>query len=666
MTEPEPVIYDVESFPNAFTVVFKPVGKPGVFFEISDRRRDNYALWHYIAKLQLMVGFNNLHYDWPMIQHFLDNPNCDAAYMYQKNCDIIGGPDERDKVDHTIWNPAIPQIDLYLIHHFNNKAKSTSLKKLQFNMRSKLVMESPIAFGTHLSYDEIDQTIRYNCHDVMETGRFWLISQPAIELRRAINPRWINQSDTGLGRKYFEQQLEASGISCFDENRKPRVTHRPGGVLLGDILLPYLQFRTPAIRAALERLSHVLVRDDWDAEADKMLRSAAEPDGAVYVRGTKKQRAEDLEAYGHEIHFMEDFSTHSFELGGIEVTMGLGGIHGSMERAVLKNCDMMDLDVTSFYPSIAIANRLFPAHLGIGFCHVYAALLAMRLQSAKGTPENAALKLALNSVFGSSGSVYTCFYDLAFMLGITINGQFLILSLAELLLTVEGVRLVQINTDGLTIIIPDGKREQVGTLYRQWAEATRLNLETKDYKEMYIRDVNNYIAVDSDGKRKRKGCYEPQKQWHQNQSMPIIRRAAEACMVDGADIEDFIRANDDNGWEFLLRLDLSRAASLVLGDGSTLRGVVRYYVSETGTTATKHMNKLVTKIHAGGNAEIVGKRGNWTCSECGHFANVKTAVQKHIEETHSSKITICQEYNGEPIAYDMRFYANEARKLVLT
>lgn len=613
-----------------------------------------------------MVGFNCLNYDWPMLQHFLDNPNGDAAYMYQKNCEIIGGPDEREKKEHIIWNPVIPQIDLYLIHHFNNKAKSTSLKKLQFNMRSKLVMESPIAFGTCLSYDEIDQTIRYNCHDVTETERFWHISQPAIELRRAINPRWMNQSDTGLGRKYFEQQLEASGISCFDENRKPRVTHRPGGVLLGDIILPYLQFRTPAILAARERLSHVLVRDDWNAEAGKMVRSAAEPDAQLYVRGTKKERAEDLAKYGHEIHFMEDFSTHTLELGGIEVTMGLGGIHGSMERAVLKDCDMMDLDVTSFYPSVAIVNQLYPAHLGVGFCHVYAQLLAMRLQSAKGTPVNSALKLALNSVFGSSGSVYTCFYDLAFMLGITINGQFLILSLAELLLTIEGLKLVQINTDGLTIIIPPGQRERVGTLYKAWAEATRLNLETKDYKEMYIRDVNNYIAVDSDGKRKRKGCYEAERQWYQNQSMPIIRRAAEACMVDRADIEDFIRANDGDGWEFLMRLDLSRTATLVLGDGSNLHGVVRYYVSEEGTTATKVMNKRDTKIHAGGHAEIIGKRGDWKCSECGEFANVKAAIQKHIEEKHSSKIVVCQEYNGEPINYDMRFYANEARKLVLT
>ena len=663
----EHYIYDLESFPNVFTATFKPVGKPGVFFEISDRTSDNVALWKYLVKLHetgaTLVGFNCLNYDWPMLQHFLDKPDGNAAYMYQKTCSIIGNGDDKS---HIIWNPAIPNIDLFLIHHFNNRAKATSLKKLQVAMRSKLVQDLPFQVGTFLDWEQIDQLLAYNAHDVTETERFWHISQPAIDLRMAINPRWINQSDTGLGRKYFEQQLQASGIECFDENRKPRVTLRPGGVVLGDVYLPYLQFRTPAIQAALERLSHVLVRDDWDAVAGKMVRSAWHPDGELYIRGTKKVREDDVKAYGHPVWFQEDFHEHVFELGGIEVHMGLGGIHGSMERAVLKDCDMMDLDVTSFYPSVAIVNRLHPAHLGVGFCHVYAELLRMRLQSAKGTPINAALKLALNSVFGSSGSVFTCFYDLKFLLGITINGQFLILSLAELLLTIEGLRIVQINTDGLTIIIPPGQREHVGKLYKAWSEATRLNLETKDYKRMWIRDVNNYIAEDMDGKRKRKGCYEAEKQWHQNPSMAIVRRAAEAAMCDGVDIEDFIRANDDNGWEFLMRLDLSKQSSLVLADGTRLHGVTRYYVGESGQTAVKFMNNTDIVVHKGGNAEVVGKRGAWKCSECGYGANVKADVQKHVDTKHSNKLVICQEYNGEPIDYDMKFYVNETRKLVLT
>jgi hypothetical protein len=310
-------------------------------------------------------------------------------------------------------------------------------------------------------------------------------------------------------------------------------------------------------------------------------------------------------------------------------------------------------------------NRLFPEHLGSGFCDVYAELLRQRLLYAKGTPENAAIKLALNSVFGSSGSPYTAFYDIAFMLAITINGQFLILSLAELLLSIEGVELIQINTDGLTIVIPPGKRPQVKELADAWAKATLLKLECNTYSKMWIRDVNNYIAEYSNGKRKRKGAYEPNKQWHQNQSMPIIRSAAEAAMCDGVDIEDYIRANDSNGFDFMLRLDMGKNSRLVLDNGDTMNGVVRYYVGTEGHKGIKCTNKTRTRMHAKGHANIGGTRKKYTCSECDGTFLTKKAWELHADETHASRLVFAQQYNGEPIDYDIRFYANEARKLVL-
>jgi hypothetical protein len=596
-------IYDVETFPNVFTVCFKEVDGAGVFFEISDRRRDNYALWKFLHGCRRLIGFNNLHFDWPIIQEFLDNPDCDAALLYRKCCDIIGGNDNKE---FTIWNPKIPQVDLFLINHFNNKAKSTSLKKLQFNMRSRRVQDLPFPVGTYLTYDQIDILLGYNAHDVTETEKFYKINLPAIELREALDPYWINQSD---------------------------------GVKLRDVLFSYLRFETPAISEALAVMSQVQVVDVLDEE-NAAVRSATRLGNA--------------------------FKEHSFTLAGVECTMGLGGLHGSVtNRKYISGEDIEDIDATSFYPRISIVNQIYPAHLGPGFCFVYAALLARRLQSPKGTPENAALKLALNSVFGSSGSIYTCFYDLAFMLGITINGQFLILSLAETLLSVEGVELIQINTDGITIVIPPGKRPRVRELAEAWAKATLINLEYNTYEAMWIRDVNNYIAQYKGGKRKRKGAYEPNKQWHQNQSMPIIRSAAEAAMCDGVDIEDFIRANDSNGFDFMLRLDMSKGSYLVLDSGERMNGVVRYYVSPEGSKGMKHMPKTKTRIHPGGHAQIGGTRKKYTCSECDKTFLTKKAWDQHAEHGHASMLMIAQEYNGEPINYDIRFYANEARKLVL-
>jgi hypothetical protein len=639
------VVYDIETFPNVFTACFKQVDGPGVYFEISDRRRDNYTLWHYIMKLDRMIGFNNMGFDWPVLDTFLRNPNCDAAFLYQKAMSIIGSEDNREKMEHVIWTPYIPQIDLYMINHFNNKAKSTSLKKLQFNMRSTLVQDMPIPVGTHLSFDEIDILLSYNAHDVTETEKFYKICRPAIELREALEPFWINQSDTGLGRKYFERELDRAGVPTFSKDangrRQPLTTPRPHGVSVGAILLPYLQFRTPVINDALKALADVHVIDTTDDEGKMKRIATTSADGKA-------------------------FTEYEFELAGVAVTMGLGGLHGSVERRTyVDGQDIEDLDVTSFYPSIAIVNRLYPEHLGSGFCDVYAELLRQRLLYAKGTPENAAIKLALNSVFGSSGSPYTAFYDIAFMLAITINGQFLILSLAELLLSIEGVELIQINTDGLTIVIPPDKRPQVKEFADAWAKATLLKLECNTYTKMWIRDVNNYIAEYANGKRKRKGAYEPNKQWHQNQSMPIIRSAAEAAMCDGVDIEDYIQANDSNGFDFMLRLDMGKNSRLVLDNGDTMNGVVRYYVGTEGHKGIKYTNKTKTRMHAKGHANIGGTRKKYTCSECDGTFLTKKAWETHADETHASRLVFAQQYNGEAIDYDIRFYANEARKLVL-
>ena len=644
------VTYDTEEYPNVFTATFKPIdGGRGRIFEISDRRNDSSALREYLGTLTCMIGFNNMGFDWPILNYFLENPGCTANDLYGMCCRIITG----ERFEYIIWEPAIPQIDLFKIHGFDNPARSTSLKKLEFNMRSELVQDLPFPVGVALSYDEINTLIAYNCHDVNQTEKFFWLSQDKIKQRQDINPAWINQSDTGLGRKYFERALLEAGIWL-----KKGGTPRPDGVDLGDVIFPYVRFQTPVLQEALGLFKRMTVN-----ETEKDI-------------GGRMKTVRTGSVDGVEI------KEHTFELDGLTVTMGLGGLHASRDSVVVEGVDIEDLDVTSFYPSLSIVNRVFPEHFGPPFCDVYANLKALRLTHMKGTSENKTLKDALNAVFGSAGSKFTNFYDPKFLLAITINGQFLILSLAELMLTIPGVRIIQINTDGITITIPDGARDQVKQLCNLWSSSTCLDLEANTYTKMWLRDVNNYIAQYANGKRKRKGVYEPERQWHQNQSMPIIRKAAEAAMCDGVDIEDYISANDGNGFDFMLREDLSKTARIVLDDGRQMTGVVRYYVSPEGNTARKFTAKTETRIHGGGWATALGGRGAWICSECGKTFKTKGASTgpgskeivepeketwtQHNDRVHASKLIIAQRYNGEPVNYDMRFYADEARKLVIT
>ena len=75
-----------------------------------------------------------------------------------------------------------------------------------------------------------------------------------------------------------------------------------------------------------------------------------------------------------------------------------------------------------------------------------------------------------------------------------------------MLLTIPDLKLIQCNTDGITAYVPRQYEFMFHAWKSEWEKLTGLDLEEVEYKSMFIKDVNNYIAVDTKGKVKRKGC----------------------------------------------------------------------------------------------------------------------------------------------------------------
>lgn len=620
--------FDIETFPNAFTSCFKVVGGQGLFFEISERRDDRQALWSFLtghAAPTRLIGFNNLGFDWPILQRFLERPNSGFAELYAHAQEIFLQHDRRP-----IWNPAIPQIDLYRIHHFDSGPKSTSLKALQFVMRRQNVQDLPFPPGSMLSHEEIDVLLSYNANDVLSTEEFHTRSLEKIQLRQELDPagRWLNYSDSKLGEAYFIRELEGFGVQCYerlDGKREPRQTLRPDGVPLRDVIFPYIWFNDQRLANLLGDLKDQVIYD---------------------TKGS----------FERVVRF-----------GGLDVTVGLGGMHASAERKAFSGC-ILDFDVASFYPNIAIRNQVYPQHLGRTFCHVYETLYDRRREFPKGSAHNVALKLALNSVYGKSNSEWSPLFDPAYMLTITINGQLLLLTLAERLASVPTVEFIQMNTDGITVKVEPEHRAAAEAVVAEWSAATLMPTETGVYSRMWIRDVNNYIAEYADGKVKRKGAYEYKREWHQDHSMAVVRKAAEAAMLHGTDPETFLRAHDDP-FDFMMRIKVGKGSHLILDYGHGIRelhtGLVRYYVSAAGASAVKKMPSTTTRLHAGGHAQLTGARGAYGCNMCDWIGKTKKAFVEHSEAAHASKITPCNNYDGRPIDPDFRFYLGEVRKLII-
>ena len=604
-------IYDLETFPNVFTMTVEHAEAPLLwYFEISPWRNDSRAIVEFCQALAQqgarMVGFNNVGFDYPVLHTLLRMGSADADTLYRKAQAIISTQgDDDDRWLHQVkpTDCVVPQVDLFKIHHFDNRARATSLKALEFNMRADSIQDLPFPVGTVLTQEQALVLRRYNQHDVAQTKAFYHHSLDMIgfrsELTRTYGRDFTNHNDTKIGKDYFVMELEKAGVACYEfgpDGRTPRQTPRPV-IHLRDAILPWIAFQHPEFTRVLNWLK------------------------AQTITETKGV-----------------FNDLTANVDGFTFVFGLGGIHGSLESTVVESDDesvIVDLDVTSYYPNLAITNGFHPAHLGKDFVSIYKHLFEQRKQYPKKSAQSAMLKLALNGVYGDSNNKFSVFYDPLFTMSITLNGQLLLCLLAERLLVVDGLQLVQVNTDGVTVRVPRRDLEALDTVCEGWCQLTGLNLERVRYRRMFLRDVNNYIGEYEDGSVKRKGAYEWNVGWHQNAGGLVIPKVAEKVLLQGAPIRETVAAWPDMH-DFMLRVKVPRGSYLQWGEGQ-VQNTTRYYIAKGGRALTKRMPPLARKP---GEWRQIGVASGWN-------------------------VQVCNDIKDATLPVDVDYYVNEIEKLVL-
>lgn len=640
-------IWDLECYPNIFSFCGKFRGDDRIyFFEISDRINQLQELFSFLSWLRNlgnveMVGFNNVGYDYPLLHELMTNPytfTFDKAYEFSQkiiksNGFYRGCPQ---------WERYIPQIDLFKICHFDNRAKTTSLKALQFAMRSESLEDLPFAIRP-LNDQEKDQLGSYNAHDVTETEKFLGKVEHHIEMRReyladgTLTGDVLNFNDTKIGSEYMVNRIGKH--KCF-KSRKPRQTFREF-IECSQIILPKIFYKT-------EEYNKVL---SWFMKQ------------IIYPGGKGNPT---LEA----------------QLAGLPFHFGVGGVHASADNKIFHTDDeyqIIDVDVAGMYPAVAITNGFAPEHLGESFVHAYRQVRDDRSRYAKGTAGNAVMKLACNGTYGNSSSSYSPFYDPKFTFSVTVNGQLQLLQLAEMLDLIPNCELIQANTDGVTIII---KKDMIN-LFRMWCkvweEMTGLILEEVLYSRMLIKDVNNYIAEYMDGKLKRKGAYwypieekDYDGWWNKDFSNLASKKAAEKAMLDSWPVESAIRLVTDP-FDFMLRYKVPKTSQLYIGDTKQL-STVRYYVSKTGgamkkvspPTGTsgefKRQNKLTDEFFN----QIFKEIGPGVWDKRIHTKN-KSIYETRISSVQSGwllkECNVAAKFDWNDV--DWNYYIEEAKKIII-
>jgi hypothetical protein len=693
-------VFDIETFPNTFT--FAAVysnGKGMRAFEISDRKNEVEELLEFFRKVKSaghrFVGFNNNNFDYPVIHHILQKARkvhgadkklkVTAKELYDVAMKLINSSKE-NKFGSAIKEKdvVIPQVDLFKIHHFDNKARSTSLKMLEYNMRSTNIEDLPYPVGTVLDDAQKDVLIKYNKHDVSETLKFYWYSYENLKLRADLTEQFgfdcTNFNDTKIGKELFIRTLEKEAPgSCYRKTefgKEARQTKRDK-IVIKDCLFPYIKFDRPEFQAVHKWFQDQIITETKGVFSDlmehqlgdvakyaemvvkkKKLSDPVDKKNKRYVPSEEviaEKRKEQPMGWIEEKELKSPKGAKSYYwcwnvaetlnvmINGFRYDYGVGGIHGATQGTIrsTEKRKIRTLDVASYYPNMAIANQIYPEHLGKTFCKVYSDLYEQRKATPKGSAANAALKLALNGVYGDSNNEFSPLLDPAYTMAITIGGQLSLCMLMEKLIDHCDARIIMCNTDGFEYIIDVDKFDEADKWVKWWEDLTKLQMEGDSYNQMFIRDVNNYISVTESGKVKLKGAYEfmdfDKLGWHKNHSAMVIPMAVKAHLLDGIDFEEFIRLHE-NKFDFMLRTKVPRSSSLVIvedGEDIPQQNICRYYPAKEGGKLIKIMPPLVE----GGEYRRLGIDTDW---------NVKT----------------CNNINDFSWGVDYKYYIDQAAKLI--
>lgn len=672
------IVYDIETYPNCFTYTGVDVETEECFqFEISSRVNDSAKFLNHLRTLVInkskMVGFNNRGFDYTIIHYIIQEASRakllreeavftakelynEAQKMFSRTEEERRFPVVRDE------DVVIPQVDLYLIHHFDNNARSTSLKMLEFNMRSEQIEDLPFEPGKILAESEMDELLLYNKKDVLETIKFYHYSKEAIELREVLSKQFgfdcTNFNDTKIGKQLFINRLEeADPGSCYVQQgrfRKMRQTVRDE-IVIKDLLFDYIDFsrNRPEFKAVHEWLKSQVITETkgvfsdipehklgdvakyaevkvkkiklknyptekeilefrkdfpmgWAEEIElKAMETLKDKEGnsikETFIDGKGRERQRVVKVPKKSYYWCYNFvDTLNVVINGFRYDFGTGGIHGS-KQGTIRSTDkrkIRTLDVASYYPNMAIANRVYPEHLGEVFCDVYKGLYEERKRWPKKTPQNEALKLALNGVYGDSNNQFSPLYDPAYTMAITIGGQLSLCMLMGALIDHCDAEIVMANTDGFEYIVDIAMMDKADKIVRRWEDVTGLTMEGDTYDVMFIRDVNNYISVTESGVVKTKGAYEvlPYEKlgWHKNHSAMVVAKAVLHELVEGGSAKEYI-LNHNDPYDFMLRTKVPRNSRLVLekeGEEIPLQNICRYYPSHKGGRLVKIMPPL--------------------------------------------------------------------------
>lgn len=388
------LVYDIEVFQNIFHCAIKDTETGRItLFEISSRKNQLQELVEFFKEFEnvegswnnsyttdyqfntnkIFAGYNNIHYDNPIINYIIDYYNVMKDKTYIEICKSIFN------LSKTILNSKEGEEGIWKKWKYQQWFESfdiltmlystqlrVGLKEMQVTMQYPNVQEFVYDWDIPLVESKFDEMIQYNINDVESTSELLDRCKKAIELRIAIEDEYgvrvLSKDGVNIGMKIITQKyLEKTGQTWWDikDLRSPM-----DKIPLKDVILPFVKYDSPILKDMLDTLKKQTVSP-----------------------GRK----------GYEYKFI---------FNNLRYTIGVGGIHSVNDPEIIipkEDEYLIDCDVASLYPSMLIQHKFYPKHLGPEFLEVYSKIREERIEAKHNgnKVKNETLKLALNGLSGN-------------------------------------------------------------------------------------------------------------------------------------------------------------------------------------------------------------------------------------------------------------------------
>lgn len=465
-------------------------------------------------EIDTLVGYNSYKYDDILLDYLCIYPTKSVVKtntdLFNLSGKIISSGDYNFRWEEPFKNYDQPYTFLDIMKMLYLDKRRVSLKQLSILLKWYRVQELPIDPHSIIEDKDVYPILDYNFNDILITNEAFWNKIEEFKIRLGINTKY-NVNVTSESRSSTANKIliklysDTTGLKPWNFT-KLRTDRR--FIKVAPIIDPHIEFESITFQNLLAKLKDHTIEIRYD--------------GA------------DSDTFTEKIIFADNI-----------FNIKLGGLHSEDRPGVFipaEDEELIDADVSSFYPKIVVNLYVCPKHLDSSAWNYICTIVTdgrLEAKAAGRKIEAEALKIVANSgIFGKYGDDYSWLKDKKCLFTVTINGQLYLLNLVERF-HLAGIKVISANTDGVVCVVRKDQKEEYLAICKQWEEDFNFSLEYINYVKYVRQDVNNYMCIKENGSFKKKGCFQDEIELDKGYDKPIIAMAVQEYFKNNVNLDRF-------------------------------------------------------------------------------------------------------------------------------